>query len=419
MCDTQVLVTPEAIWFAKNSDREPSEPQPVVRLAPVRDDTESRVRTTYVEIDQVPHRHGVILSKPSWLWGAEIGVNDQGLCIGNEAIFSKGRSLTPALLGMDLVRLGLERAATAREAIDVMTALLTRHGQGGPAGFADKSFHYDNSFLLADAREAWVLETAGREWAAKRIESHYAISNGLTLGRDYDLHSPALGEAKPPFAASFDTRLMPFFAGTHRRRALGMQCLAQAAPVDFTRMTRHLRTHQVESGDPLRGSNGDVCMHAAGLIRRSQTTGSMVARLTPAGATVLVTGTSAPCLSIFRPVAFDGDFQVLTPEEVQTQAAFWHRHEWLHRRALGDAELRTFLRESRQTVESAIFAALGNSVPAPNQLAEADERAAAWQHAAMDFARQRPAPRLPRHWRTLNERDSIDLGGVPTGMQAV
>jgi secernin len=32
---------------------------------------------------------------------------------------------------MDLIRLGLERGGTAREALDVMTALPEQHGQGG------------------------------------------------------------------------------------------------------------------------------------------------------------------------------------------------------------------------------------------------------------------------------------------------
>src|ERR1044071_7986923 len=159
MCDTQVLVAPGGVYFAKNSDREPSEPQPVVRLPAVYGDATVMVRATYLEIAQVPRRHAVILSKPVWCWGAEMGANEHGVVIGNEAIFSRQATREPGMLGMDLVRLGLERGATAREALDVMTALLAEHGQGGPAAFADKRFCYDSSFLIADAREAWVLET--------------------------------------------------------------------------------------------------------------------------------------------------------------------------------------------------------------------------------------------------------------------
>ena len=41
------------------------------------------------------------------MWGAEIGANDQGVCVGNEAVFTKLLSeddIKDKLLGMDLVR---------------------------------------------------------------------------------------------------------------------------------------------------------------------------------------------------------------------------------------------------------------------------------------------------------------------------
>ena len=61
-----------------------------------------------------------------------MGANEHGVAIGNEAVFTKvPYDKGPALLGMDLLRLALERAATARQALDVITGLLVEHGQGG------------------------------------------------------------------------------------------------------------------------------------------------------------------------------------------------------------------------------------------------------------------------------------------------
>ena len=46
-----------------------------------------------------------MLSRPAWLWGAEMGANEHGVCIANEAINAREPAAeTEALLGMDLVR---------------------------------------------------------------------------------------------------------------------------------------------------------------------------------------------------------------------------------------------------------------------------------------------------------------------------
>lgn len=56
-------------------------------------------------MDQAERTHAVILSRPAWLWGAEMGANEHGVCIGNEGVWTKEPvGEEEALLGMDLVR---------------------------------------------------------------------------------------------------------------------------------------------------------------------------------------------------------------------------------------------------------------------------------------------------------------------------
>ena len=196
MCDTFVALADAtadgSVILAKNSDREPNEAHEVV-LVPAQDhEAGATVRCTYLEIAQVPRTHAVLLAKPYWIWGAEMGANEHGVVIGNEAVFTKvPHEDVDGLIGMDLLRLALERAATAEEAVEVITGLLEQHGQGGSCGHTS-DLRYDNSFLVADPGGAWVVETAGREWAAQRVDSVRSISNAITLGRDADIVSTGL-----------------------------------------------------------------------------------------------------------------------------------------------------------------------------------------------------------------------------------
>ncbi len=113
MCDTMVALGNSTkdgkVIFAKNSDRQPNEPLLMMRTSRQTHPEGAHVKCTYITIDQVRQTYDVLRLKPSWMWGAEMGANEHGLNIGNEAVFTKEKQGTTALLGMDLVSLALER----------------------------------------------------------------------------------------------------------------------------------------------------------------------------------------------------------------------------------------------------------------------------------------------------------------------
>jgi dipeptidase len=199
-CDTWVAL-PDAtadhsVILAKNSDRPPMEAQVLVQFPHHRHAPGEMVKCTYIEIPQVAETYENIGSKLWWAFGYEHGMNEYGVAIGNEAVFSKEPvQWGDGLLGMDLLRLGLERGKTAYEAMHVMIDLLEKYGQSGdcesPGDWGKANYH--NSYIIADPHEAWVLETAGRYWAAKHLtHGVFSISNIYLIEHDWDEAHPAL-----------------------------------------------------------------------------------------------------------------------------------------------------------------------------------------------------------------------------------
>ena len=290
MCDTLCAIGPSGALFAKNSDRPSAEAQ-LIEALPARKPGGS-LRTQYLTIDDAGAA-AILGSRPAWLWGLEHGVNEHGVAIGNEKVYTKANpnKEPPALIGMDLVRLGLERGRTADRALEAMTDALERYGQGG---ICDQTTgeSYFSSFLICDPAGGWVLETSGRTWVAAPVRGAAAISNRLTLRRDWTRAS-----ADVPAGADWDEWRHPRAPVGHADVRLGASraCLARSSgaitPAD---LAAHLRDHGAGPwGSPAKreadvspvpegfaedgsGAGVSVCMHLRGY---QNTTSSMIAEL--------------------------------------------------------------------------------------------------------------------------------------------
>ena len=365
MCDSLVArgarTADGATLFAKNSDRRGREAQPFVQFPAAYHPRGARVRTTHIEIDQVAETYRVMGHSPEWCWGFEQGVNEHGVAIGNHATWSREPlEETDGLIGMDLVRLGLERGRDAREALEVIASLLETHGQGGASFGPSGDDGYQNSFVIADGRSAWILETTARGWAARSVEGA-GLTNALTRGKEWqigsrDLERRALQQGfweqdgRLDFKGAYAIEGWPAFLTERRQQAsahsldgpaltLGALKLwlrdhgGQALPPDADRATE----------DPDRYS---VCMHADPM---SMTTASMAARL-PAEIGhrpwPVWISFATPCTGLFVPVYLDGTIpqRLARPPKreeadgVGTAWSAWEAMRRLQERATSDFE---------------------------------------------------------------------------------
>ena len=386
MCDSLCVLAPEGTLFAKNSDRPPGE----LQLPEVHGHRPAggRVRTQYLDIDD-EGAYAVLLSRPDWLWGAEHGVNEHGVAIGNEKVDTRSGvdRAPPALIGMDLVRLGLERAVGAEQAVEVMTALLERHGQGGIADEANE-LAYDSSFLVADGSSAWVLETAGRTWAAQPVAANgvAALSNRLTIRRDWTRAS-----ADVPAGADFDSWRDPVVDAAYAdvrlvasRKFLGGGRSSDPGP-DRTPTPRHVVGHLRDHGTGPWGEPGTasapastatvvpppseiradgtgvtICMHAG---RHMATTASMVAYLPRPNTGPLRSWVAAgsPCVSVFVPTFGMPD------RAGMVEARLWHAGAELRRRVEEDGDELSAVREVLDPLEAELWAEADELVDQPAQ----------------------------------------------------
>ncbi len=335
MCDTVVAVENStkdgSVIFGKTANRIVNEAHNIEYIKGKTHKSNSKVKCTYISIPQVEQTFDVLLLKPFWTFGCEMGANEHGVTIGNEAVWSKEPIRDIGLLGMDLMRLALERSKTAKTALETIISLLEKHGQGGQCSYGVKGRDYHNSFIIADSDEAWVLETADKFWIAEKVKDVRTISNTFTIKTEYDLIHPELinhavekGYSKSKEEFSFARDFIPKFRIYHILKESGPRSHKFTRGIDRYHCTTSLmlknkgkitpqdvidvfRNHNIAPEKENTWSSEKVtakspCHHARNFSLPDQTTGSLVSHIMKDVQVHWVTGSSVPCVSTYKPI---------------------------------------------------------------------------------------------------------------------
>ena len=234
--------------------------------------------------------------------------------IGNEAFPTKAVAATePRLIGMELVRLGLERGATAAQATEVITSLTEQYGQGkfeNDAGVRT----YDNLFIVADPSEAYVVETVEHDWAVKRIDGVASISNVGSIRADWGSISPShrLTDGDGPvdwggLVADWDGAA----SGTEHQCRSNAVLGSHAGNIDVYTMMSVLSDHLLDEDpstqpDPFPGSQRGICVHTDTGAARATTAASVIADLCSDGSRLPIYWCClySPCMGLYFPVFY-------------------------------------------------------------------------------------------------------------------
>ncbi|MFV2067260.1 MAG: C69 family dipeptidase [Pirellulales bacterium] len=368
MCDTFVALgnstASGSVLLAKSADTEVNEAEHVVRY-PRREYGEGAlVRITHRTIPQARVTHETILGRSFWAWGAELGCNEHGVAVGNEAAFSNQKAETDGTCCLDLCRLPVERGETARQAVEVVGQVVEAFGQGGNCQMMG-NFPFDTGLLIADRHEAYVVNCAGKHWAARKVDDVMAISNRYQITDDWDMSSLQPGNgAKPDFRATFADEKRENEAAALKRECRALELLqARKGSITVKDMADILR----DLGDDPDSYNipedelpTRICMHAGpSELRFWHATGAMITDSSDEGVLVWMTATSATDLSIFKPLFFGAEMPDMGPPPmgIHTDGSLWWKHEHLHRRAVADYHaLKADIRGDFDALETEFFA---------------------------------------------------------------
>ena len=362
--------------FAKNSDRPHDEPQPLIQIEAA-DYSGGYSGTQFVDVPQAAHTYRHVGSKPYWCAGYEHGYNEHQVVIGNEALPSLLLEASePKLVGMEVLRLGLERSKSGEEAVDVITGLVSEFGQGKFSNSAGVRT-YDNIFLIADPTSAYVVECVGHDWAVKKVENVTSISNISQIGEDADRMSPGvksqatkLGLFEMEFGDKFAFSSV-FADSENSLSGLARQCRSDAmlgrdaGQLDVRSMVEVLTDHSDgENPDEDRvidvAGNLSICLHRTVGESTGASTASLVADLcaTDERLPIYWTGLYSPCMTVFLPNFIESELPGVLGIGSELESAdspWWDFYRLTQHGVKAGAEVRSEIRSELANLQNDLF----------------------------------------------------------------
>ena len=347
--------------FGHNSDRPLRERQSIRRVPGRELAPDEKLKINNLDLPQARHTYTVLGAQPEGCWGYTQGVNDQGVAAGCAALHNKIPCSGPGLLGTDLVRLILERGRTARQAVDLLIDLVGQHGQSEPLGNPPQG---DSSFLIADAKEAFAVETAGRHWVYQEIREVRAAGNACIIRQDWNRISPGLSDyvirqgwwpadgSKLDFAGAVTENPMGHASGLRRWGRATLLLEQQNGHIDSAFLRRVLGDHYEGMHfevDPLVSLTGPVtlCQHGVGPGALATAT-SLVAQLggRSGGLNIAWCAFGPPCCNVYFPLFIEGDIPEVFGGKTPSAESLWTQAVHLGEQLHIDPEQRGLVRET-------------------------------------------------------------------------
>ncbi len=176
-----------SIILAKNRDLSEYELQWLYRAPRESHPSGTTIRLQHIEIPQANTTWAWVGSKSyTKKWGVGMGINEWGVSVAdNDAPTRESLEGERGLHDNDICRLILERSRTAHEGMLVAGGLIEEYGHSS----------IGQIYWVADQKECWIVECAGRHWAAVRVADGVVVrANQFQITTEWDTGSEDLVE---------------------------------------------------------------------------------------------------------------------------------------------------------------------------------------------------------------------------------